>query len=214
MTTRSINGFLAPATGVGALLIGVDRDRMSTRSQLRFQYQTDVDHPAIAQVYRHSDGYPESVLPALHRLQALLRATGTERGPADTAAEFIHLEKCRGMGLYLDRGPGREIAAETPTDVLDPRNWVDVDQPLFLLGYGVEDPTRGIHGDEEYLYVVELPEFDSGSPDDTPDWIVRVSEHWGFPRWDGPTEDAFEEARWAYEGPLADAMAGLEIEPA
>ena len=187
---------------------------MSTRSQLRFQTASDSDHPTIAQVYRHSDGYPESVLPALKRLQALLRATNTERGPAYTAAEFIHLEKCRGMSLYLDRGPGREIAAETPTEVLDPRNWVDLDQPLFLLGYGVEDPARGIHGDEEYLYVVELPEFDVGRPDDTLDWTVTVSEHCGFPRWDDSTEDAFEEASWAYAGPLIEAMAGLGIDRA
>ena len=29
--------------------------------------------------------------------------------------------------------------------------------PLFLLGHGVEDPADGVHGDKEYLYVVEIP---------------------------------------------------------
>ncbi len=205
--------FLAPATGVGAQS-GVDGNQMSTRSQLRFRTASDNDHPSIAQVYRHSDGYPEAVLPAIGRLQALLRATHTERGPAYTAAAFIHLEKCRGMGLYLDRGPGREINASTPTEVLDPRNWLDLDQPLFLLGYGVENPSDGIHGDEEYLYVVDLPAVDVANPEASPDWTVTVSEHCGFPRWDGPTDRAFEEATWAYTGPLAEAMAGLGIEPA
>lgn len=32
-----------------------------------------------------------------------------------------------------------------------------LEQPLFLLGHGVENPANGIHGDEEYLYIVELP---------------------------------------------------------
>jgi len=118
----------------------------------------------------------------------------------------------RWHGLYLHRGPGREIAAQTATKVLDPRYWVDLDQPPFLLGYGVEDPTRGIHGDEEYLYVVELPEFGFVHPGDAPDWTVKVSEHCGFPRWDESTKDAFEAASWAYEGSLAEAMAGLGIE--
>ena len=187
---------------------------MSTRSQLRFETASDSDHPTIAQVYRHADGYPEAVLPALQRLQALLRATGTERGPAYTAAQFIHLEKCRGMALYLDRGTDPSITTETPFEVLDPRNWLDLDQPLFLLGYGVEDPTRGIHGDEEYLYVVELPEFGFVHPGDAPDWTVKVSEHCGFPRWDESTKDAFEKASWAYEGPLGEARAVLGIDHA
>lgn len=80
-------------------------------------------------------------------MQALLRATGTEPGAADTAANFIHLETCRGMSLCLGWGLGLKIAAKTPTEVLDPRNWLDLDQPLFPLSYGVEDPSRDIHGD-------------------------------------------------------------------
>jgi hypothetical protein len=32
-----------------------------------------------------------------------------------------------------------------------------LDRPLFLLCHGVENPVNGIHGDAEYLYVVELP---------------------------------------------------------
>jgi len=62
--------------------------------------------------------------------------------------------------------------------------------------------------------VIELPEIDFASPDDTPDWTVTVSEHCGFPRWDEPTDRAFDEATWANEGPLAEAMAGLGIQQA
>ena len=85
-------------------------------------------------------------------------------------------------------------------------------QPHFLLGYGVEDPSTGIHGDEEYLYVVDIP---PRSPlDDPEDWTVRVSTHCGFPRWDGPTEDAFERATWAYEGSLSGAIEEFVAKPA
>ena len=90
---------------------------------------------------------------------------------------------------------------------------MDLDQPPFLLGYDVEDPARGIHGDEEYLYVVELPEFEFGAAEPSPDWTVRVSEHCGFPRWDEPTDRSFEEASWAYEGSLGEAMVELGIDP-
>ena len=61
---------------------------------------------------------------------------------------------------------------------------------------------------------MELSQVEFAEPESMLDWIVRVSEHCGFPRWDGPTEAAFEEATWAYEGPLAEAMAGLGIQQA
>lgn len=32
-----------------------------------------------------------------------------------------------------------------------------LEQPLVLLGRGIENPATGIHSDEKYLYVVELP---------------------------------------------------------
>ena len=78
--------------------------------------------------------------------------------------------------------------------------------------YGVEDTESGIHGNEKYLYVVELP---SRSPFEDPDaWTVKVSTDRGFPRWDGPSEEAFERARWQYEGPLSGAIEELVAEPA
>ncbi len=186
---------------------------MSTRSQLRFQRLSDDDHGPIAQLYRHSDGYPEAVLPALQRLQLVLRTTRSERGPSYTAATFVHVEKCRAMQFSLGRGPGGSITGTTREDVLDVRSWVALEQPGFLMGYGVEDPAHGIHGDEEYLYVVELPEADFVNPQETGDWHVKVSDHCGFPRWDGPTDRAFESANWQYEGPLGEATEALGIEP-
>ena len=164
---------------------------MSTRSQLRFVQENrhenedgeTISTRRVAQVYRHSDGYPEGVLPTLAQLQALQDETGTERDPSYVASNFIFLNKLQGMGLYLDRdgGFGGSLSIEDIEAVLvknDVSGLSTLEQPHFLLGYGVEDPESGIHGDEEYLYVVELPK---RSPfDDAGEWTVNVSEHNAF----------------------------------
>jgi hypothetical protein len=196
---------------------------MSTRSQLRFVQRIEYENEdgetestrRVAQVYRHSDGYPESVLPSLAQLKALQDETGTERDPAYVAANYIFLKKLQGMGLYVGRdgGFGGSLNAEDVMAAIEENDVSGIaalEQPHFLLGYGVEDPESGIHGDEEYLYVVELP---SRSPfEDSGEWSVKVSVHNGFPRWDGPTEDAFERAAWQYEGPLSAAIEELVAE--
>ena len=191
---------------------------MSTRSQLRFVQRVEEpskpndDAERVAQVYRHSDGYPGTVLRDLAQLKELLDATRAERGPAYTAATFVFLDKLSTIGLYLDGEPERTIDAAQPADLLEPTNMEHLDQPLFLLGHGVEDPADGIHGDEEYLYVVELP---TTNPFEEPsEWTVKVSGHSAFPRWDGPTDEAFEQASWQFHGPLDDALTELVAEPA
>jgi hypothetical protein len=108
-------------------------------------------------VYRHSDGYPKSVLRDLIQLKELLDATRAERGSGYTAATFVFLGKLSTMRLYLDGKPERTIDAAQPADLLEPTNMDHLDQPRFLLGHGVENSADGIHGDEEYIYVVELP---------------------------------------------------------
>jgi len=190
---------------------------MSTRSQLRFVQrveqtdETDGSADRVAQVYRHSDGYPGSVLRDLTQLKELLDATRAERGPAYTAATFVFLDKLSTVDLYLDGDPERTIDASQPADLLEPYNMEHLDQPLFLLGHGVEDPADGIHGDEEYLYVVELPTMNAF--DEPAEWTVKVSGHSAFPRWDGPTDEAFERATWQFEGALTVALDDLLAEP-
>lgn len=159
---------------------------MSTRSQLRFVQrveqtsETEGDADRVAQVYRHSDGYPASVLWDLTNLKDLLNATRAERGVAYTAATFVFLDKLSTVSLYLDGDPERTIDAAQPADLLEPSNMEHLDQPLFLLGRGVEEPADGIHGDEEYLYIVELP---ARNPFEEPaEWRVKVSEHSGHPQ--------------------------------
>jgi len=189
---------------------------MSTRSQLRFVQRVEQSDGTadsadrVAQVYRHSDGYPESVLRDLTQLKALLDATRAERGPGYTAAAFVFLDKLSTIDPYLDGDPERTIDAAQPADLLDPDNMQHLDQPLFLLGHGVEDPADGIHGDEEYLYVVELP---TTNPFEEPsEWTIKVSGHSAFPRWDGPTDEAFERANWQFRGPLEDALRDVVTE--
>ena len=190
---------------------------MSTRSQLRFVQrveqtdETDGSADRVAQVYRHSDGYPESVLRDLTQLKELLDATRAERGPGYTAATFVFLDKLSTVGLYLDGDPERTIDAAQPADLLEPSNMEHLDQPMFLLGHGVEDPADGIHGDEEFLYVVELPT--TNAFDEQAEWTVKVSGHSAFPRWDGPTDEAFEQATWQFEGALTVALDDLLAEP-
>lgn len=180
---------------------------MSTRCQLRF---TESGSDRAAQVYRHSDGYPESVLSLLKHQQELLHATGTQRDASYAAAQFIFVDKlwcvertfrCRD-GIYSD-------LPDSVAGVLEPENWQEVKgTSSYLLGHGVEDPSCGIHGDEEYLYVIELP---TRSPFDEPaEWRTKVSEHCGFPRWDEDgAERAFEVAKWQFEGTLEEAMERL-----
>jgi len=190
---------------------------MSTRSQLRFVQrveqtdETDGSADRVAQVYRHSDGYPESVLRDLTQLKELLDATRAERGPGYTAATFVFLDKLSTVGLYLDGDPERTIDAAQPADLLEPSNMEHLDQPMFLLGHGVEDPADGIHGDEEFLYVVELPT--TNAFDEPAEWTVKVSGHSAFPRCDGPTDEAFEQATWQFEGALTVALDDLLAEP-
>lgn len=182
---------------------------MSTRCQLRF---TDENTDRVAQIYRHSDGYPEGILPLLEHVQELLHATGTQRDASYAAAQFIFIDKlwhiertfCCEDGLYND-------LPDTVEGVLNPESWEGLSQtPSYLLGHGVEDPSCGIHGDEEYLYVVELPS--TNRLEDSIDWQVKISEHRGFPRWDEPTEDAFEVADWRYEGLLGEAITKIGVE--
>ena len=162
---------------------------MSTRSQIRF-----VDGRRISQVYRHSDGYPRSVIAALCDLQRLLGKTQTYRGGDYAAAQFIFREKLKtAISLY-----GKKL--KTLKDLLEDT----ADQPYYLLGHGVEDPANGIHGDEEYLYIVNLVESgDWKTEGDISNWEVKISDHCGWNYNDPKT--AFESAKWIFEGGLAEA---------
>jgi len=142
---------------------------MSTRCQLRFVRTLEAGQTAdpadpVAQVYTHSDGYPSGVLKRLQELKQLLEATTSVRGPSYAAAQYVFLEKLASLTLYLDpdREARRRVDAHSPADVCQPSRMQHLSQPLFLLGHGIEDPRAGIHGDEEYLYIVAIPPYELG----------------------------------------------------
>lgn len=178
---------------------------MSTRTQLRFVSERG-NH--IAQVYNHSDGYPTSIVPALEKLRNILRQTQWQRDVSYTAAQFIFVRKLSSMQRSM-----RDVDGD-PTDT---DNWDDGQtRAYFLGGHGVENPADGIHGDEEYLYEVEIPEHDR---ERRSEWNIRISEHCGFPdpAWEDRNgnqhgtelpegETVFDHTDWLFDGPLTDAV--------
>jgi len=173
---------------------------MSTRTQLRFIGP----HGTTCQVYRHSDGYPNGVIPDLVQLFQVMKETGTVRDAPYAAANFVFFGKLRGMRLYYggswedarDYGPD-EIQTTNPYRVLDPEEFEEFSQPHFLMGYGVE-PVGKWHGDEEYLYEVNFEGDGSAN--------VRVAGRGDFPRWDElddlDSTDPWDEVQWSFAGSL------------
>jgi len=114
---------------------------MSTRAQLEFVATRRVasddgtgTRTERRRVYRHSDGYPDCVFPALRAFHDWVAdgETGdrTCDGPAYTAANFLYFEKRR------------------LREQLDSEEWAK-------RGYGVCAPDQ-VHGDIAWFYRVEL----------------------------------------------------------
>lgn len=162
---------------------------MSTRCQIQFR-----DKYTTAQVYRHWDGYPEGVIPSLYELRELLIKTGTFRGADYAAAQYIFREKVKLALIYADPiDPEDKILSVR--ELMDKRPYM----ASYLLGHGIEN-VGVVHGDEAYIYVVEMGTGALGDESNDFNWTVRISEHCGF-----PIENAFEKAVWQFEGTLDDA---------
>jgi len=178
---------------------------MSTRSQIRF---IDADNNSIAQVYKHSDGYPSGVLPLLARVRACERPS-----PQYNAATFVFAGKLQ-MGTLVD--DERYYDPDQWGDLLDD-DGADMFSPRMALGYGVEDPSSGIHGDEEYLYRVVTT--GQSSLEGEGDWYVEYAGPDDFPRWVDVRDDlddntdAFDAATWTASAPLYAhlQMEGLDV---
>jgi hypothetical protein len=169
--------------GAGALVSAEYRCRLEVNSD-SYNGASPRTNSLLLTASHRSTVIPTAILTAcfeISLLKRLLDETRTERGPGYAAAQFIFLDTLSTMNLYVDEGRNRSIPADQPSDLLDPSNMEQLDQPMFLLGHGVENQVDGIQGDEEYLYVVEIP---SQKPIDEPaEWTVKVSDHSGFPRW-------------------------------
>lgn len=89
--------------------------------------------------YRHSDGYPEGTLPTLKQFLDLVEE-GIIRDNVGQAAGWLILIGAREYGVKLDRS--------------------EIDPPSLGAGMqwkvGAYEPTTELHGDIEFLYVVDL----------------------------------------------------------
>lgn len=188
---------------------------MKTACQLRFVHDTPsraVDTgglSGIAQLQKDYDGYPSAIIDSLVTLADFFNATNALRGPGVTAATYLFLDKLSTLTLFIpipgdEVDPRQHLPAQQPRDVFDLDAMAALDDPLFLTNHSIEDPAMGIHGDEHYLYVVTVPPGPRASLDE---WRIQVSEHCGFPRWDGPIPEVFDAASWQFDGTLPDAHA-------
>ena len=113
---------------------------MSTRAMVHFVY-TDSPTKIVANIYRHSDGYPEGMVPDLRRFFADVKAQTKDtrfNNPEYLAAKFIVWQ----AGQYTDK-----------------TEWHEQKNPLDFLGLGV---AMVDHSDVEYIYTVHCGQ--SGDP--------------------------------------------------
>jgi len=108
---------------------------MGTRCQIEFKVNNET-----RRVYRHSDGYPEGVLPDLKEF--LKWNEGRNTDIEYLTANFIYWSKRKYEELYLEKG----------------KKWSDLDlgsNAYIKLGFGVCDNSeKHIHSDIEYFYKV------------------------------------------------------------
>ena len=86
--------------------------------------------------YRHSDGYPKVVLPSLEKFLGLVKE-GRIRDNVEQAS-----------GWLIRLGATEYKVPENPTLNSDYQDWK----------VGAYEPSVGIHGDVDYIYVVDLHE--------------------------------------------------------
>ena len=123
---------------------------MSTRCQIMFHWGVDETAPA-AILYRHSDGYPEGVLPDLDEFFDDLDANLPDKrynDPCYLSAKllvwFVSCYQDRFLDMYKEM-------ARTASDGDDyaKKKLAEFGHPCDFLGHGID---LCLHGDIEYLY--------------------------------------------------------------
>jgi len=116
---------------------------MSTRCQIDFRHtfrdRKDKPHTETSLVYRHSDGYPESVISDLKEF--VKWNEGRNDDLEYTVANFIYWSK-EDLRKHTEKMIGNNI---------------DTINSLVKLGFGVCSD-RVLHGDIAYFYIVDLNE--------------------------------------------------------
>ena len=105
---------------------------MSTRANVIIKDRYDKIY-----FYRHSDGYPEGTMPTLNKFLNLVK-NGRIRGNTGQAAGWLVLIGAEEYNSSLKN-------AENP----EPDNY-------FSWKVGAYEPTDGLHGDIEFLYIIDL----------------------------------------------------------
>ncbi len=132
---------------------------MSTRCQIEFKtiYDYKLKNGKIKRkeesilLYRHSDGYPEGVVPDLKKF--LIWNGGRNSDLEFMAANFIYWSKRHFEENYYHKKYGGGI-----DDKGKPKKWSDPQDfnSTLLLGFGICEKDC-IHGDIEYFYEVIVP---------------------------------------------------------
>jgi hypothetical protein len=116
---------------------------MSTRANIHFNYSTG---ETVANVYRHSDGYPEGVLPDLDRFFSDVEAQTDDtrfNDPSYLAAKFVVWQAGENARMMVYGLPGAMV------------------KPLNFLSVGIMNQDAG---DAQYVYDVTTAEGQDSRP--------------------------------------------------
>ncbi len=105
--------------------------------------------------YRHSDGYPDGVMPTLNKFLALVKK-GKIRDNAQQASGWLII-----LGAIEYQTIPKKLFSAAGTSYLEKRNDKKINNLIedFVpedWKVGAYEPTEGLHGDIEYLYTVDL----------------------------------------------------------
>jgi len=140
------------------------------------------------QIYRHSDGYPESVIQDLKEFMEWNKGRNADASYA--LANFIYYMKKQIFEYFWNNPEWKEKGYEHVRDMSE------------KLGYGVEEPDK-IHGDEEYLYRITAI-----SKNDSP-WItdqnfeiyIEIADLHDLP-YSGRGKLTFNTVNWKWKGTI------------
>jgi hypothetical protein len=122
---------------------------MSTRANIIIKDQYDKLY-----FYRHSDGYPKGTLPTLEKFLSLVKSGKIRDNASQSAGWLIVIGAIEYQTVHPEYFPeskkesynqdDKEI--ESCVNEFSPDDWK----------VGAYEPTTGIHGDIEHLYVIDL----------------------------------------------------------
>ncbi len=106
--------------------------------------------------YRHCDGYPEEVMPSLNKFLKMVKKNQIRDNVSQSAGWLIIIGAIEYQTIpkelflnkenFLKNSWEQKEEGELPISEFIPDDWK----------VGAFEPTTGIHGDIEYLYVIDL----------------------------------------------------------